>query len=365
LHVVDPMLGSPTAGSDSLAARGMPSPVEWIVGAFVVLGFVAIVVRFVPRDVAGRVRLPRVIDDSIGMWALRRLTGRSLAEQIEKEDADGTAPGHPGVVGPTPLLPNRFVASAARLEALGVRPAGRVARPASTKRPVGVAPVRGLTPRRQQAQPTGSLVLQRRLAAIAAILVVGAIVLGVVFATRGPQGEVRGATGLPALNEPPNGPGSQLGVQPSMDFASPSIIAEAPTPTVSPTPKAIVATPRPTAKPTPRPTPRPTVAPTPRPTPTSTAGPTPTPTPTPTPAPPAPVVGFTFALSGTVVSFTDQSTGTGLSWDWAFGDPNDPQASNQQNPTHDYGASGSYLVTLTITDAIGRTNSDSQSVVVP
>jgi outer membrane biosynthesis protein TonB len=330
----------------------MPSPVEWIVGAFVVLGFVAIVVRFVPRDVAGRVRLPRVIDDSIGMWALRRLTRRSLTEGPEEGDGDG-------------VLPNRFVASAARLEALGVRPAGRVARPAWTKRPVGVAPVKGLTSRQQQAQPTASLVLQRRLAAIAAILVVGAIVLGVVFATRGPQGEVRGATGLPALNEPPNGPASQLGVQPSMDFASPSIIAEAPTPTVSPTPKAIVATPRPTAKPTPRPTPRPTVAPTPRPTPTSTAGPTPTPTPTPTPAPPAPVVGFTSALSGTVVSFTDQSTGTGLSWDWAFGDPNDPQASNQQNPTHDYGASGSYLVTLTITDAIGRTNSDSQSVVVP
>jgi hypothetical protein len=345
----------------------MPSPVEWLVGAFVVLGFVAIVVRFVPRDVAGRVRLPRVIDDSIGMWALRRLTGRSLTEGPDEGDDDGVLPGRSGGLGPTPLLPNRFVASAARLEALGVRPAGRVARPASTKRPVGVAPVKGLTPRRQQAQPNRSLVLQRRLAAIAAILVVGAIALAVVLATRGPQGEARGATGLPVLDEPPNGAASQLGVQPSSDSASESISAEAPTRSLSPTPKAIVGAPRPTAKPTPRPTPKPTAAPTPRPLATSTPAPnpTPTPTPTPTPAPPAPVVGFTFAMSGTVVSFTDQSTGTGLSWAWAFGDPNDPQVSNQQNPTHDYGASGSYLVTLTITDAIGRTNSDSQSVVVP
>ena len=53
----------------------MWAQVEWIVGALVVLGFVAIAVRFLPRDAAGQVRLPRVVEDSIGMWAVRRLTG--------------------------------------------------------------------------------------------------------------------------------------------------------------------------------------------------------------------------------------------------------------------------------------------------
>ncbi len=44
--------------------------------AFAVLGFLAIIGRFLARDASGEIRLPRVVDDSIGMWALRRLTGR-------------------------------------------------------------------------------------------------------------------------------------------------------------------------------------------------------------------------------------------------------------------------------------------------
>lgn len=68
-------------------ARG-PSPVELIVGALVVLGFLAILIRLFPRDADGRALLPRIVDDSIGMWALRRLTGRRLWERPWDPGAD-------------------------------------------------------------------------------------------------------------------------------------------------------------------------------------------------------------------------------------------------------------------------------------
>lgn len=51
---------------------------ELITVALVALGYVAIFARFSPRDERGRIRLPRVVDDSIGMYALRQVTGRSL-----------------------------------------------------------------------------------------------------------------------------------------------------------------------------------------------------------------------------------------------------------------------------------------------
>ncbi len=44
------------------------------------------------RDEAGRAQLPRVIDDSIGMWALRRLAGRNLGDWTDDlEVVDGSA----------------------------------------------------------------------------------------------------------------------------------------------------------------------------------------------------------------------------------------------------------------------------------
>jgi PKD repeat protein len=61
------------------------------------------------------------------------------------------------------------------------------------------------------------------------------------------------------------------------------------------------------------------------------------------------------------VSFTDTSTGGGSSltvstWNWSFGDgsPN----STSQNPTHTYTTSGSYTVTLTVTNSGGSSDTE-------
>jgi len=50
------------------------------------------------------------------------------------------------------------------------------------------------------------------------------------------------------------------------------------------------------------------------------------------------------------VAFTDLSTGTPASWSWNFGDGG---TSTSQNPSHAYTASGSYQVTLTVTNTCG------------
>lgn len=64
------------------------------------------------------------------------------------------------------------------------------------------------------------------------------------------------------------------------------------------------------------------------------------------------------------VHFTDQSVAGNspiTNWHWDFGDQ---QTSNEQNPTHEYQAAGTYEVTLTITTNQGTDTSASQSIVV-
>lgn len=50
-------------------------------------------------------------------------------------------------------------------------------------------------------------------------------------------------------------------------------------------------------------------------------------------------------VTGTPVTFIDQSTGSPGTWLWDFGDGN---TSTSQNPTHSYSASGTYTVSLTV-----------------
>lgn len=77
---------------------------------------------------------------------------------------------------------------------------------------------------------------------------------------------------------------------------------------------------------------------------------------------PAPVADFSFApavisLFDPLCTFTDESTNA-VTWNWNFGDGDTTSA---QNPTHTYDAEGTYPVTLTVTNAIGCTN----TVVIP
>lgn len=63
---------------------------------------------------------------------------------------------------------------------------------------------------------------------------------------------------------------------------------------------------------------------------------------------------------GNSISFSDFSSNVPTTWAWNFGDGS---TSNQQNPTHTYLATGSYTVSLTVTNSAG-TNSITSSIVV-
>jgi subtilisin family serine protease len=78
----------------------------------------------------------------------------------------------------------------------------------------------------------------------------------------------------------------------------------------------------------------------------------------------APTANFTSSCSGLTCNFTDTSTdvdGTIASRSWNFGDGS---TSTATNPSKTYSASGTYTVSLTVTDNGGLTGSTSKSVTV-
>lgn len=85
---------------------------------------------------------------------------------------------------------------------------------------------------------------------------------------------------------------------------------------------------------------------------------------------PLPVASFTFtpnnACSGTPIQFSNNSTGSGLTYSWNFGDGS--PLSNIQNPSHTYDAVGCgnqiYTATLTVTDSNGCTSTTSHLITV-
>jgi PKD repeat protein len=85
---------------------------------------------------------------------------------------------------------------------------------------------------------------------------------------------------------------------------------------------------------------------------------------------PIPVASFTFSPTnptpGTVVQFTDTSTGGPTSWSWNFGDPSSPgdNTSTLQNPTHVFSAGGAYTVALVASNANGSSTPFTQQVIV-
>jgi PKD repeat protein len=81
----------------------------------------------------------------------------------------------------------------------------------------------------------------------------------------------------------------------------------------------------------------------------------------------APVASFTATvITGNLsVSFTDTSTNHPTSWFWTFGNPGSGSAntSSEQNPAHTFTRAGSFVVTLTATNAVGS-GSSSQVITV-
>jgi PKD repeat protein len=84
-----------------------------------------------------------------------------------------------------------------------------------------------------------------------------------------------------------------------------------------------------------------------------------------TAAPVPPVAAFnasaTTVVTGQVVTFTDQSTGSPTSWDWDFGDA---ATATTQNASHSYAAPGTYSVVLEVTNLDGTDDVTRQIVVV-
>jgi VCBS repeat-containing protein len=79
----------------------------------------------------------------------------------------------------------------------------------------------------------------------------------------------------------------------------------------------------------------------------------------------APTAAFSSdGCNGLTCEFTDRSRdtdGTITKWEWTFGDGG---TSGEQNPSHTYGTSGTYNVTLKVTDNDGATSQASSPVVV-
>jgi PKD repeat protein len=65
--------------------------------------------------------------------------------------------------------------------------------------------------------------------------------------------------------------------------------------------------------------------------------------------PPA-TAAWTSTGNGLTVNFTDNTVGSNITWNWAFGDGN---FSTQQNPSHTYAIAGTYTACLAITDLCG------------
>ena len=187
---------------------------------------------------------------------------------------------------------------------------------------------------------------------IAQVLLPGAGGTALASPTPGPTGGIVGPTASPDA-----GPSAT-----SVPIVDPSLGIDA-----TPTPIPVVTLP-PTgsAAPThPGQTPAATLKPvrTPTPSPARTSAPTAPPTQAPEPTPtsiPGPHAAFSWSQDGvtTSVLFSDASTGSIDTWAWDFGDG---ASSSAPSPSHDYGATGAWQVTLTVT---GPGGSDSVTMTV-
>jgi len=203
-------------------------PLEIVVPVFVVIAFVAIVWRFVPRSADGSMRLPAVIDESIGMWLLRRVVHRPIRPSdpleevaIAEPDADEIAYriGVPGALPPT--LPTRFVVAQAPSNADPSLADLPVMLTTPTRSP-GVDVRDGSVLRRPARRPSGALAAQRRWAGAVALAVVAIALTTLALGARQFDGEVLSMTGTPGAPGAPAA-GAFVSAEPTGGPASRSV----------------------------------------------------------------------------------------------------------------------------------------------
>ena len=309
--------------------------------------------------------LRRIVDRSIGMWLIRRAGGRSGHGRTGDASSSSASSRHaaPRGAAAPPNTP--------RVEEFAYR-IGMPGSPAPT-RPDRLIVTGDPGPSVEPVSGTSRRLLWRDSAAL--LFAVSAVVLLAVALLPGrPDGAVLNATDdgrFPAIVSLSSSPGSSDTAAGSFEpttsptgspAGAPSASADpSPSGTTTPLASAPAAVPSPgvsvTAAPTPASSP---VPPSPAATPRPTTSPTPRPTPAPTPAstPPPPIAIISCDVSGFAVSCTSAGSQNGVSFSWSF----------EAGPTktgvaasHTYELAGDYVVTLTVTNAIGQ--SDSQSTV--
>jgi len=143
--------------------------VELLVGALVVLAFAAILIRFAFRDGSGHFRLPRIVDQSVGMWILCRMLGRPTDPDMDpfaRFRRPSTVIGRRPGAGPDPArraATRRAAASAAAESPSAARPTPpSVLRDAAGSRDEDTLPPAWTTieRRRTDGRPFGASILE-------------------------------------------------------------------------------------------------------------------------------------------------------------------------------------------------------------
>lgn len=173
-------------------------PIDLLALAFVVAGFSAVAFRFAPLDASGARRLPRAVDDSVGMYTIRRLLGRPTEAPEAVPDSPVVEPPPREVATPLDIDGASLPSPAPTLAIDDVAPLVR--RPMAPATADDMAPARtDLVPVRTRRNP--ALEFQRRLAGgLVALLVVAVVTAVAVSVDSG--GGVLAATGAPS-NRPP------------------------------------------------------------------------------------------------------------------------------------------------------------------
>jgi hypothetical protein len=127
-------------------------------------------------------------------------------------------------------------------------------------------------------------------------------------------------------------------------------------------------TPLPEPSPDPTPTPEPSPEPEPEPEPVPAPAPEPEPTPAPAPEPDLPpVAAFSAQCTRLACAFVDASRdpeGRLQRWHWNFGDGASAITESATDASHAFGVSGTFQVTLTVTDAAGATSTAARDVTI-